>query len=111
MAKTVLITSDTIGEEGELGLLLMKNFVYSLARSEVKPARVLLMNTAVHLSCKGSESLGDLESLVGAGVAVRSCGTCLDYLGLREALAVGEVGTMPDAVDVLLSDDAVITIS
>lgn len=111
MAKTILITADTIGEEGELGVLLMKSFVYSLARAEVKPARILLMNTAVRLSCKGSDSLEDLESLVESGVVVRSCGTCLDYLGLRDSLAVGEIGTMPGAIEALLGDDAVVTIS
>lgn len=110
MSKTVLITSDAIGDSGELGALLLKNFLYALARNDVPPARVLLMNTAVRLACTGSDSIGDLALLADAGAPVKACGTCLDYLGLRDSLEVGEIGTMPGSVEAMLSDDAVVTI-
>ena len=38
------------------------------------------------------------------------CGTCLDFLGLMDELAVGSVGAMPDSVAALLADD-VLTIA
>lgn len=112
MTKHLLITSDTLGGgDEELGSLLMKNFIYSIARHDDKPARISFMNEGVRLCCQGSGSLTDLELLMDAGVQIRACGTCLDYLELSEQLAVGERGTMPDTVDACLSDTETIVIS
>jgi selenium metabolism protein YedF len=111
MAKRVFIVTDKIGRDNdELGAVLMKNFLYSLARNEERPKAVMLMNAAVRLACNGSSSLDDLALLAENGVAVRACGTCLDFLGLKDALAVGEIGTMPDSVSALMADD-VLTIA
>ena len=106
MAKRVFIVTDKIGRgNDELGALLMKNFLYSLARNENKPKAVMLMNEGVRLACTGSSSLDDLALLAENGVAIKACGTCLDFLGLKDELAVGEVGTMSDSVAALLADD------
>jgi hypothetical protein len=43
-------------------------------------------------------------------VSVYSCGTCLDWLGLKDSLAVGEVGTMNDAVAMMMDADDVVSI-
>lgn len=112
MSKRVLITTDRIGRgDDELGRLLMRNFCYSLARNEVRPSAVMLMNGGVRLACRDSEVLGDLALLVENGVDVKVCGTCLDYLKLTDSLAVGEIGSMPAAVECLLGPDAIVTIS
>ena len=106
MAKRILIATDKIGRDNaELGAVLMKNFLYSLARNEERPKAVMLMNEGVRLACAGSASLDDLRMLAENGVAVKACGTCLDFLGLKDELAVGEVGTMPDSVKALVADD------
>jgi selenium metabolism protein YedF len=106
MANRVFITTDKIGRDNaELGAVLMKNFLYSLARNEEAPKAVMLMNEGVRLACKGSASLDDLRILAENGVPVKACGTCLDFLGLMGELAVGEVGTMPDSVKALVADD------
>ena len=112
MAKRILIVSETLGRgEEELGRLLMKNFIYSLARDPQPPAAVMLANGGVRLACEGSESLDDLQLLAEAGVPVKSCGTCLDYYGLTGSLAVGEVGTMPAMVAAVLGEDPFVTIT
>ena len=106
MPKRVFITADKIGRgNAELGAILMKNFLYSLARNEELPQAVMLMNDGVRLACNGSSSLDDLRILAESGVPVKACGTCLDYLGLKDELAVGEVGAMPDSVKALITDD------
>jgi selenium metabolism protein YedF len=105
MAKRVLIITDRIGrDDDELGRILMKNFLYALARNAEKPAAVMLMNEGVRLACTGSGSLDDLTLLAEEGVPIKVCGTCLDFLGLKDELAVGVVGTMPDAVAALVAD-------
>ena len=112
MAKRVLILTNSIGRaDDDLGRVLMKNFLYSLARNAERPSAVMLMNEGVRLACEGSDSLDDLRVMVETGVAVKACGTCLDYLGLMDALAVGDVGTMPASVEALLGADDVVTIA
>jgi len=111
MGKRVFIVTDRIGRgNDELGAVLMKNFLYSLARAEDRPKAVMFMNEGVRLACNGSSSLDDLRLLEENGVAVKACGTCLDFLGLKDELAVGAVGAMPDSVAALLADD-VLTIA
>lgn len=111
MGKRVFIVTDRIGRDNaELGRILMKNFLYSLARNEIRPDAVVLMNEGVRLACEGSESLDDLRLLVEAGVPVSACGTCLDFLGLSERQVVGTVGAMPASVAGLVADE-VLTIA
>ena len=106
MSKRVFIVTDKIGRgNDELGALLMKNFLYSLARNEQRPKAVMLMNEGVRLACAGSDSLDDLRLLDEAGVPVKACGTCLDFLGLKDELAVGTVGAMADSVAALVADE------
>lgn len=112
MGKVVIIESDRMGRENdELGRILMRNFLYSLARAGVKPRMVFLVNNGVKLACEGSESIDDLFLLVEDGVPVYACGTCLDYLGLKELLKVGGVGTMADLVTQVLEAGDVITVA
>jgi len=112
MAKRVFITTDKIGaSNAELGAILMKNFLYSLARNEERPRAIMLMNEGVRLACNGSASLDDLRILAENGVAIKACGTCLDFLHLKDELAVGSVGAMPDSVAALIADPDVLTIA
>ncbi len=112
VAKRIMILSDRYGSgDDELGRLLMRNFLYALAREEQRPAAVMLANGGVRLACEGSESLDDLRLLAEHGVPVKACGTCLDYLKLTEKLAVGEVGTMVQTVSAICGADDVVTIA
>jgi len=112
MAKRVFITSDRIGTgDDELGRLLMRNFIYSLARNADRPAAVMFLNGGVRLCCEGSDSLDDLRFLAEDGVTIKACGTCLDFLGIKDSLAVGEVGAMPDTVAALMGADDVVTVA
>lgn len=109
--KVVFINSDRIGEGDDgLGEKLMGSFLYSLARGETRPDVIGLMNGGVRLACEGSAALDDLRLMVGDGVRLYSCGTCLDWLGLKEQLAVGEVGTMNDAVALFMEADSVVSV-
>jgi selenium metabolism protein YedF len=112
MSRRILISTDRIGRgDDELGRLLMRNFLYSLARNPERPSAVMLMNGGVRLACEDSEVLDDLRLLAGEGVAIKVCGTCLDYLKLAGSHLVGDVGTMPDAVAALMGADDIVTIA
>lgn len=91
----VILSSDQMGQGDEvLGRLLMKGFVYALAKQDRLPETVLLYNGGASLSCEGSDSLEDLRELEAQGVEVLTCGTCLNHYGLAEKLAVGSVTNM-----------------
>ena len=112
MAKTFWFITDTLGSgDEELGRLLMRNLIYSLARADVRPARLMFMNGGVRLTCEGSPALDDIKAMAEAGTIVKSCGTCLDYLGLKASLAVGEVGDMAGSAGVLSGDADVVTVA
>ena len=100
---TVFIAAAAIGAGDEqLGALLMRGFLYTLTEAEVPPRRIILMNGGVRLAVEGSDSLVNLRRLAGQGVEVLACGTCLEFLGLKDALAVGRVSNMYEIADLLL---------
>jgi selenium metabolism protein YedF len=112
MAKTFWFTTDTLGRgDDELGHVLMRNFLYSLARAEQRPERLMFMNGGVRLACAGSECLDSIRLMAAAGTIVKSCGTCLDYLGLTDSLEVGEVGDMAGSAAALSGDADVVTVA
>lgn len=109
--KVLFVNSERIGQGDDvLGAKLMGSFFYSLVRATGKPEKVVFMNSGVRLTCKGSAALDDLKLLAADGVQIFSCGTCLDYYGLKEKLAVGEVGTMNDTVDAMMAAEDVVSI-
>ena len=85
----------------ELGATLMKGFIYAVSQLEELPKTMLFYNGGVKLTTEGSASLEDLKSLQAQGVEILSCGTCLNFCGLSEKLAVGEVTNMYAIVEKL----------
>lgn len=91
----VVISSQFAGTgNDELGAALMKSFIYTLTEADVLPTCILFYNGGVRLTTNGSAVLEDLDHLAAAGVDILSCGTCLNYYGLTEQLAVGQVTNM-----------------
>ena len=98
----VVLSADTMGTGDEaLGKTLMKSFVFALTKQDVLPETVLCYNSGAYLSCKGSESLADLKALEAEGVGIMTCGTCLDFYGLKDELGVGSVTNMYEIVEVM----------
>ena len=96
----VVISSDCMGEpEKELGKILLKGFLFALAKQEDHPKTILLYNGGAKLTCEGSESLEDLKALADAGTEILTCGTCLQYQNLTEKLKVGGVTNMYEITD------------
>jgi selenium metabolism protein YedF len=96
-----------VGEEA-LGALLMRAFLKTLQDQETKPTRLIFINSGVRLTSEGSEALDPLSALSGKGVEILSCGTCLDFYGLKEKLKVGRVSNMYEIVQSLLDADLLI---
>lgn len=91
----VAIASDQMGEGAEeLGKTLLKAFVFSLTQQDKLPKTILFYNGGAYLTCEGSPMLEDLKALEAEGVEILTCGTCLNFYGLTEKLAVGGVTNM-----------------
>ena len=87
----------------ELGATLMKGFIYAVSQLDELPKTMLFYNGGAKLTVEGSASLEDLRSLQAQGVEILTCGTCLNFYGLSDKLAVGEVTNMYTIVEKLNS--------
>ena len=95
----VVISSNQMGAgEEKLGKNLLKAFIFAVTKQEQLPNNILFYNSGAYLTCEGSESLEDLMNLEKAGVKIFTCGTCLDFYGMKEKLKVGQVTNMYDIV-------------
>ena len=95
----VVLSADKMGLGDEtLGKNLMKAFVFALTKQDQLPETIVLYNSGAHLSCEGSPALDDLKLLEAEGVEIVTCGTCLEFYGIKEKLAVGSVTNMYEIV-------------
>ncbi len=109
--KTIFIASDAIGTGSEeLGKKLMKAFTFTLTELQEPPKRLLFMNSGVFLCLHNSDSLPNLKILADRGVDILVCGTCLNFFGVNDQLAIGKVSNMYDIAGHLLADAGVIKI-
>ena len=91
----VVIANDKMGEGSEeLGKTLLKAFTFALTQQDNLPKTILFYNGGASLTCEGSPMLEDLKTLEAEGVEILTCGTCLNFYGLTEKLAVGGVTNM-----------------
>ncbi len=106
----ILIASSHVGEDPELGKILIKGFIKTFVNADPLPARIILINTAVKLACKGADSeiLEALKTLKKKGVEIICCGTCLDYFNLLDDLEVGIASNAYDVVQALANSNSVI---
>ena len=98
----VVISSDRMGTgNDELGKVLIKGFIFAVTQLDKLPKTMLFYNGGATLTTEGSDSLEDLKSLEAQGVEIMTCGTCLDYYGLKDKLAVGTVTNMYSIVETM----------
>ncbi len=87
----------------ELGAVLIKAFLHTVAGQAKKPDVMIFYNTGVKLTVQGSDVLDDLKQLESEGVQILVCGTCLNYFEIKDKLAVGIVSNMYDIVETMSS--------
>lgn len=98
----VVLSANVMGTGDEkLGKALMKAFVFAVTKQDVLPETILCYNTGAYLTCEGADTLEDLKSLEAEGVNILTCGTCLDFYGIKDTLAVGSVTNMYDIVETM----------
>ena len=105
----VAVDTDSMGRgNDELGAVLIKGFLFAVSRLETLPKTVLFYNGGAKLTTEGSASLEDLRLMEQQGVEILTCGTCLNYYGLTDQLAVGSATDMYTIVERLSRAEKVI---
>lgn len=109
--KVVAVGSEFMGRgDEELGSILMKGLIYAFANADYPPATMVFFNGGARLTCEGSASLEDIRQLEERGCEILTCGTCLDFHGLKERLAVGGVTNLYAISELLLGDESVVSL-
>jgi hypothetical protein len=103
-------TSDSLGVDPEIGGRLAQSFWNSLHERLEAPATFAFANRGIFLALDDSPVLGGLRELAAMGCAFYVCGTCLDFYGARERLAIGEVGSIPLLQELMSGAAKVVTI-
>lgn len=109
LGTVVAVSSDRMGDgSDELGHILMKSFLFAVTQLDDLPDKIIFYNGGAKLTVEGSESLDDLRKLEEMGVEIMTCGTCLDFYGIKEKLAIGSVTNMYSIVETLKNAVSVI---
>ncbi len=96
----VVVSSDKMGSgNDELGAILMKSFIFAVSQQDKLPKTMLFYNSGAKLTVEDSPVLADLKNMEAQGVDIITCGTCLDFLGIKDKLAVGGVTNMYSIVE------------
>jgi selenium metabolism protein YedF len=98
----IVISSDKMGRgNDELGYVLIRAFLHTIALQAEKPDVMIFYNTGVLLTLQESEVLDDLKEMASGGVEMLVCGTCLNYFEAKEKLGVGVVSNMYDITGIM----------
>jgi len=95
----LIVGTDTLGKEEELGRILMKGFFETLKVTKEIPHTIFFLNAGVKLTTTNKEIMPVLKELEAMGVEIFSCGTCLKYYGFESELQIGYRGTTYNIVE------------
>lgn len=110
-APAYFITTNVLGQGSpDLGAVLMKSLMVTLAEQQPVPAALVFLNSGVYLTTEGSPVLEQIQKLEASGTEILSCGTCLDYYRLKEKLQAGRISNMYEINSLLTSAKKVITV-
>jgi selenium metabolism protein YedF len=107
----LVIATDTVGKgSDELGGILMRAFMHTFLEVKPSPNTIIFMNNGVKLAIKGSPVLEDLQELSNRGVEILVCGTCTNYFGITDNVAVGIISNAYNIAEAMLNADKVVNL-
>jgi len=95
----LVIATDTMGKDEELGKILMKGFFETMKIYKEIPHTIFFLNTGVRLTATNETMIPIIKELEAMGVEIFICGTCLKYYNLESELKVGFRGTANHIVE------------
>jgi selenium metabolism protein YedF len=107
----VVFTKNRIGEGSEeLGEALIGAMLNSLLELDKQPKKLIFMNSGINIVIEGSIVLHSLRDIEAKGVEIIVCGTCLDYFGKMDELAIGRISNMYEIMESMTGVGNVINI-
>ena len=89
----IVVKSTKMGEgAAELGEILMRSYLNSLAEGSSLPATILFYNEGVQLLKQDCDCIDILKEIESKGVEIISCGACIEYYGITPN--VGAISNM-----------------
>ncbi len=95
----LIIGSDVMGKEEELGKILMKAFFETMKVTKEIPHTIFFLNAGIKLTTTNENIIPILKELESMGVEIFSCGACLKHYNLESKLKVGYRGTTNHIVE------------
>ncbi len=95
----MIIGTDTLGKEEDIGKILMKGFLETLKVTRELPDMIFFLNAGVKLTTMNEETVPIIKEIESMGVEIFSCGTCLKHYNLESKLKVGYRGTTNHIVE------------
>lgn len=95
----LIISSDVIGKDEEIGRVLMKGLFETMKVTKEIPHTIFFLNAGVKLTTVNEEIIEILKEINAMGTEIYSCGTCLKYYNLESELKVGYRGTTNHIVE------------
>jgi selenium metabolism protein YedF len=106
----VVVPADTMGRGNDaLGGVLMRAYIKTIKSLSPLPTKIFFYNAGVKLTATESDLIAPLKELAGLGVGIYSCGTCLDFLNLKDSLLVGQVTNMFEIMDAMAQASKVVS--
>ncbi len=104
----LIVGTDTLGKEEELGKLLMKGFFETMKVTKELPHTIFFLNAGVRLTTTNNDTVPVLQDIEAMGVEIYSCGTCLKHYGLEAHIKAGKRGTTNHIVEGMQDFDKVV---
>ena len=95
----IIVGSDTMGKEEELGKILMKGVFETMKVTKELTHTIFFLNTGIRLTTLDDEFVSLMKEFNEMGVEIFTCGTCLKYFNLESELKVGFRGTTNHIVE------------
>jgi len=95
----MIIGTDTLGKDEDIGKILMKGFLETMKVTRDLPDMIFFLNAGVKLTTINEEILPVIKEIESMGVEIFSCGTCLKHYGLESDLKAGYRGTTNHIVE------------
>jgi intracellular sulfur oxidation DsrE/DsrF family protein len=99
----IVLSNQGIGNAApELNVLLLSNFLQTFITNNTPVHAICMYSNGVKLACEPSVITDQLQLLQATGTQIIVCKTCLQYFDITDKLFVGEIGTMPQIVQLQL---------
>ena len=106
-----ICTSLSIGNDRQVGKVLLETYIYTLSELEFLPKNVILLNEAVLLTLPVSDCCLYLKRLQDRGVEILVCDTSATYYGIAKKMQVGKLIGMKTIIEKQLKATKLINIS